>query len=112
MHVSADDDLPEEVRAFLPERLTADFLRERGKDLKRFLALCAFMSSQAEQSLADHPPAHLHTMAYEDLVADPIGGLTELGEFLGFADAPGWAASVAHRVRRPERVAVPLGSPS
>lgn len=107
MHASEDDDLPDEVRAFLPDRLTADFLRERGKDLKRFLALCAFMSSQAEQSLADHPPAHLHTMAYEDLVADPVGRLTDLGEFLGFADAPGWAVSVADRVRKPEPVAVP-----
>ncbi|OJF15722.1 sulfotransferase family protein [Couchioplanes caeruleus] len=101
------DDVPDEVRAYLPDRLTAEFLQERGKDPKRFIGLCAFMSSQAEQALADHPPAHLHTMAYEDLVADPVGQLTALGTFLGFADPGGWAASVAHRVRKPEPVAVP-----
>jgi putative sulfotransferase len=99
---TADEDLPDEVRPYLPGKLTADFLRERGNDPKRFLGLCAFMSSQAAQALADHPPAHLHEMAYEDLVDDPVGELTRLGEFLGFADAPGWAVSVAHRVRRPE----------
>ncbi|MEV6597413.1 sulfotransferase domain-containing protein [Actinoplanes sp. NPDC051346] len=102
-----DDDMPDEVRAYLPDRLTAEFLRERGKDPKRFIGLCAFMSSQAEQALADRPPAHLHTMAYEDLVADPVGQLTALGSFLGFADPAGWAASVAGRVRAPEPVAVP-----
>ena len=101
------DDVPEEMRAYLPDRLTADALRSRGTDLKKFLSLCAFMSSQAEQALADRPPAHLHTMAYEDLVADPAGELTKLGGFLGFADPGGWAASVAHRVRTPEAVAVP-----
>jgi putative sulfotransferase len=101
------DDVPEEMRAYLPDRLTADALRSRGTDLKKFLSLCAFMSSQAEQALADRPPAHLHTMAYEDLVADPAGELTKLGGFLGFADPGGWAASMAHRVRTPEAVAVP-----
>jgi putative sulfotransferase len=100
------DDMPDEVAQYLPERLTADFLRQRGEDPKRFLGLCAFMSSQAEQALADHPPAHLHTMAYEVLVADPVGELTKLGEFLGFADPAGWAVSVADRVRKPEPVAV------
>ncbi|GAB1643161.1 sulfotransferase domain-containing protein [Krasilnikovia sp. MM14-A1259] len=102
--------VPDEVAQYLPDRLTADFLRERGNDLKRFMALCAFMSSQAEQALADNPPAQLHRIAYEDLVADPAGQLTTLGEFLGFADPGGWAASVADRVRRPEPVPVPTSS--
>ncbi|MFI5493022.1 sulfotransferase domain-containing protein [Actinoplanes sp. NPDC051859] len=95
------DDMPDEVRAYLPDRLTAEFLQQRGEDPKRFIGLCAFMSSQAEQALADHPPAHLHQMAYEDLVAEPVKELTGLAEFLGFADPAGWAASVADRVRRP-----------
>jgi putative sulfotransferase len=99
------DDMPAEVAQYLPEKLTAEFLQQRGEDPKRFLGLCAFMSSQAEQALADHPPAHLHQMAYEELVADPIGELTRLGEFLGFADPQGWAESVAHRVRKPEPIA-------
>jgi putative sulfotransferase len=99
------DDVPAEVARYLPERLTAEFLRERGKDPRRFLGLCAFMSSQAEQALDDHPPAHLHRMAYEELVADPVGQLTALGAFLGFADPGGWAGAVADRVRRPEPAA-------
>jgi len=90
--------LPEEYHA---SNITAEFLHERGQDFKRFLGLCAFMSSQAEQALIDHPPASLHTMAYEDLIVDPVSSLTELGEFLGFADAAGWAGSVADRVRKP-----------
>ncbi|MEV8507480.1 hypothetical protein AB0368_22050 [Actinoplanes sp. NPDC051475] len=104
---SPGDDLPEGMHAYLPEHLTADALRDRGQDLKRFMALCAFMSSQAEQALEDHPPAQLHRIAYEDIVADPVGRLTDLGSFLGFADPAAWAGSVADRVRRPEPVAVP-----
>jgi putative sulfotransferase len=92
------DGLPEEYQR---SNITAEFLHERGQDFKRFLGLCAFMSSQAEQALIDHPPAALHTMAYEDLIADPVSALTGLGEFLGFADAAGWAGSVADRVRKP-----------
>ena len=59
------------------------------------------MSSQADQALTDHPPAHLHTMTYEDLTADPVTELTKLGEFLGCADPAGWALSVADQVRKP-----------
>jgi putative sulfotransferase len=103
---SPDDDMPAEVAQYLPEKLTAEFLQQRGEDPKRFLGLCAFMSSQAEQALADNPPAQLHQMAYEELVADPIGELTRLGAFLGFADPAGWADTVADRVRKPEPVAV------
>ena len=100
------DDLPAGLEQYLPDRLTADFLAQRGQDLKRFLGLCAFMSSQADQALVDHPPAEFHEMQYENLIADPVGELTKLGDFLGFADAAGWAVSVADRVRKPEPVAV------
>ncbi|MCU7723981.1 sulfotransferase [Actinoplanes sp. KI2] len=100
------DDVPAELAEFLPGRLTAETLRRRGDDQRLFLGLCAFMSSQADQALADHPPAQLHRMAYEQLVADPIGELTTLGEFLGFADPAAWAASVAGRVRTTSSMAV------
>jgi len=104
MTATAEDDLPAEFAQYLPDRLTAEFLQDRGKDLKRFVALCAFMSSQAEQVLADRPPAELHTMTYEDLLADPVAQLTALGEFLNFAEPANWADSVAHRVRKPAMV--------
>lgn len=102
---SPEDEMPAEVAQYLPGKLTAEFLQQRGEDPKRFLGLCAFMSSQAEQALADNPPAELLQMAYEDLVADPIAELTKLGAFLGFADPAGWAGKVADRVRKPEPVA-------
>ncbi|MEV4636173.1 hypothetical protein AB0J80_02365 [Actinoplanes sp. NPDC049548] len=105
--VAPGDEVPEEVRRFLPENLSPEVLHERGGDGKRFLGLCAFMSSQADQALIDKRPAQLHEMAYEDLVREPVAELTRLAEFLSFADPAGWAASVAHRVRRPEPVAVP-----
>jgi putative sulfotransferase len=101
MTVSPGDEVPDELREYLPWNITADFLKQRGDDLKKFMGLCAFMSSQAEQSLADTPPAQLHTIAYEKIVDDPIGQLTELGEFLGFSDPAAWAGTVAHRVRKP-----------
>jgi putative sulfotransferase len=104
MHASPDE-VPAEMRNLMPDRLTADVLRERGEDQRKFLALCAFMSSQAEQALADRPPASGYRIAYEDLLADPVGELTRLGTFLGFADPARWAAAVAGRVRRPEPVA-------
>jgi putative sulfotransferase len=97
--VAPGQDVPAEVEPYLPDRLTAAVLAERGNDPKRYLSLCAFMSSQAEQALADSRPAHLLTMSYEDLVRDPVAELTALGAFLDFADPHGWAASVAHRVR-------------
>jgi putative sulfotransferase len=101
MTVKPGDEVPDGLHDYLPFNITAEFLQERGEDLKKFMGLCAFMSSQAEQSLADHPPAQLHTIAYEKIVDDPIGQLTELGEFLGFADPAAWAEKVAHRVRKP-----------
>ena len=99
--VAPGQEVPAEVEPYLPDRITASVLAERGNDPQRYLSLCAFMSSQAEQALADSPPASLLTMAYEDLVLDPVGQLTALGSFLGFADADGWADSVAHHVKSP-----------
>jgi putative sulfotransferase len=40
------------------------------------------------------------------LIADPLGELTTLGQFLGFADPADWAGSVAGRVRATAPVAV------
>ncbi|MFV2010411.1 MULTISPECIES: sulfotransferase domain-containing protein [unclassified Micromonospora] len=90
--------VPAELEHLLPGRITADLLRERGEDSTRYLGLCAFMAAQAEQALADNPPAHLFTMTYEDLVADPEPQLARLGEFLEFDDPSGWARQVAGRV--------------
>lgn len=94
-------EVPQEMERFLPDRITADLLRERGEDLSRYLGLCAFMHAQAEQALSDTPPTHLLKMTYEDLVADPVGELSRLGEFLEFADWRGWAQRVAGRVGLP-----------
>ncbi|MEV4847207.1 sulfotransferase domain-containing protein [Micromonospora matsumotoense] len=99
--VGADQAVPEDLQRFLPDRLTADALRERGEDLRRYLGLCAFMSSQADQALRDVPPAHLLRMSYEDLVADPVAELTGLGRFLDFPDPAGWAERMASRVVAP-----------
>jgi putative sulfotransferase len=44
-------------------------------------------------------------MAYEDLLLDPVGQLTRLGEFLLFDDPAGWADRVAERVKAPARAA-------
>jgi putative sulfotransferase len=108
--VTPDQSVPEELQPYLPDRLTADALRERGEDLRRYLGLCAFMTSQAEQALADVPPEHLHRMRYEDLVADPVGELTRLGQYLDFADPTGWAERVAGRVIDPARKRQPAAA--
>ncbi|MEU3457307.1 sulfotransferase domain-containing protein [Micromonospora sp. NPDC006766] len=102
--IRPDQAVPEDLERFLPERIDAAALTERGQDLRRYLWLCAFLTSQAEQALADTPPEHLLTMSYEDLVADPETQLGRLGRFLDFADWPGWAARVAgHVVAQPSR---------
>lgn len=108
--LSDGQSVPPEVEPYLPERLTVEALRSRGADLGRYLSLCAFLSAQTEQALADTRPRHLLRMTYEDLVLDPIGQLTALGEFLGFVDPPGWAATVASRVRA--RAPAPAGAPA
>lgn len=107
--VQPGDAVPEEMQPFLPDRLTADALRERGQDLRRYLGLCAFMAAQAEQALADHPPADLLTMRYEELVADPVAELVRLGRFLDFEDAEAWAQRVADQVVDPSRARQPVG---
>lgn len=99
--VQAGQEVPAELQPYLPERITAELLRARGDDASRYLHLCAFMSAQAEQAFADHPPTHLLVMEYEDLLLDPAGQLTRLAEFLLFDDPGGWAETVAGRVRTP-----------
>jgi putative sulfotransferase len=101
--VRPEQQVPEEFAPYLPGRITAELLRARGDDAGRYVHLCAFMSSQAEQALDDSPPRQLLTMAYEDLLLDPVGKLTRLGEFLLFDDPLGWADSVADRVKIPAR---------
>jgi putative sulfotransferase len=103
--VTDEESAPEELRPYLPGRITAELLRRRGDDPSRYVHLCAFMSSQTEQALDDSPPEHLLTMAYEDLLLDPVGQLTRLGEFLHFDDPAGWADQVADRVKSPARSA-------
>lgn len=98
--------VPAGLEPYLPDRITLEMLRERGADVRRYVSLCAFLSSQAEQAISDNPPRHLLRMRYEDLLTDPVRELTVLGEFLDFADPAGWAAAVAPRVDRPARPAV------
>ncbi|MEH1015616.1 sulfotransferase domain-containing protein [Micromonospora sp. CPCC 206060] len=101
--ITPEDTVPDDLARYLPDRLTADLLRERGQDIRRYLALCAFMTSQADQALTDIPPHHLMRISYEDLVADPVDRLTDLGRFLEFGDPAGWAQQVAGRVKAPTR---------
>ena len=98
--------VPAAAEPFLPENLTVETLRERGDDVKRYVSLCAFLTSKAEQALSDAPPRELLRMRYEDLLEDPVGQLTGLGRFLDFADPAGWAERVAPRVVNPARVSV------
>jgi putative sulfotransferase len=102
--------VPAELEPCLPARLTAQTLRERGRDVRRYRGLCAFLASEAEQAVADARPRELLTMTYEDLVADPLTQLGRLGRFLGFADWDRWAHRVVGAVRpRPDarRAAAP-----
>lgn len=93
--------LPPELRRLLPGQIDAEALRDLGRDLGRFEAMCATMMDLAEQALAAAPPRHLHRIRYEDLVADPLAELTRLGTFLGFANPSAWAAATAPQVRPP-----------
>lgn len=99
--VEDGQEVPEELQPYLPGRITAELLRARGEDAGRYLHLCAFMSSQAEQAITDNPPAHLLTMAYEDLLLNPVDELTRLGSFLLFDDPAAWAEGVADRIKSP-----------
>ncbi|GIJ47824.1 hypothetical protein Val02_47100 [Virgisporangium aliadipatigenens] len=101
--IAPGDPVPEQMERFLPERLTADALRERGSDVRRYLGLCAFMTAQADQALHDSRPEHLLTMRYEDLVEDSTAELTRLGRFLELEDADEWAGRMAGRVGVPVR---------
>ncbi|MDW5324345.1 hypothetical protein [Plantactinospora sp. KLBMP9567] len=93
--------VPADLAPLLPDRLTAAALRERGQDVRRYLWLCAFLTNQVEQALADVAPRRLLTMRYEDLVARPVEELGRLGRFLEFADWAGWADVASERVVAP-----------
>ncbi|MDM4721116.1 sulfotransferase [Micromonospora sp. WMMA1363] len=93
--------VPEEVKCYLPDRLTMEILQERGQDIARFLTMCAFSASQAEQAIADAQPRRLLCMTYEDLVDEPVVQLRRLGRFLEFPDYEEWAHRVAERVAVP-----------
>ncbi|WP_432843323.1 sulfotransferase domain-containing protein [Dactylosporangium sp. CA-092794] len=90
--------VPAEVEPYLPHRLTAETLAERGRDAGRYRGLCAFLAGQAEQAIAEARPQRLLTMTYEDLVDDPPGQLGRLGRFLGLEDWPEWADRMAGSV--------------
>ncbi|MEU4245562.1 hypothetical protein [Actinoplanes sp. NPDC026619] len=97
--VRPDQEVPDELAPYLPGRITPELLQARGQDASKYVHLCAFMSAQAQQAVDDAKPEHLLLMTYEDLVLDPVGQLTNLGEFLQFDDPAGWADGVAHKVR-------------
>jgi putative sulfotransferase len=89
------------LERYLPDRLTKETLIEHSRDDQRFQFLCAFMTSLAEQTIADTAPQSLLRVRYEDLTADPIGELSRIGRFLGFEDSRQWAARCAPQVRAP-----------
>jgi putative sulfotransferase len=95
--------IPEELREYLPGRLTREKLEERATDENRFRKMCALMSSIAEQAFADLPPKELLKVRYEDLIADPFGELSRIGRFLEFDDWQGWAELSAREVVDPHR---------
>ncbi|MDW5326950.1 sulfotransferase domain-containing protein [Plantactinospora sp. KLBMP9567] len=97
-HLGADQQVPEELERYLPSRLTAETLSERGRDVQRYRRLCAFLTSEAEQAITDAGPRDLLTMTYEDLVDDPLAQLARLGRFLDFDDWEQWARQVAGAV--------------
>jgi putative sulfotransferase len=103
------DDLPEEMRRLLPDRVTVRALEDLGRDIGRYEAMCAHMMGSAEQALADLKPRYLHRIRYEDVRARPLEELTALGEFLGFADPAGWAAKTAGMVRPARATSVQPG---
>ena len=97
-HVAAGQPVPEEMERYLPGRLTAQALRERGRDVELYRGLCAFLASEGEQAIADARPRELLTMTYEDLIDDPLTQLGRLGRFLDFDDWEQWAHRVAGSV--------------
>jgi putative sulfotransferase len=96
-------DIPSDLRPLLPHRITLEALSEVGRNLPRFEILAAHMNGCAEQALADVQPANLYRVRYEDILANPVAELTRLGEYIGFEDPSGWAASVAGQVRTSSR---------
>jgi putative sulfotransferase len=96
-------ELPEEMRRLLPENLTAQTLRELDYDLSFYETTIAQMNGSAEQALADLRPRELLRVRYEDILANPVPELAEIGEFLGFADPSGWATQVSGKVNPPKK---------
>src|SRR5204862_459019 len=76
-------------------------------DLGFYESMVEQMNGSAEQALADLKPKHLYRVRYEDILDEPIGELTKLGEWLGFADPAGWATQVAPKVKAPKPRPVP-----
>jgi putative sulfotransferase len=102
-------ELPEEMRALLPDRLTAEALRAWSQDVSRYERVCGYFTKPAERALAGWGPPHLLRLRYEDLLAEPVDQLTRLGDFLGFADTPSWVAQAAGMIRQQASFSPPMG---
>lgn len=101
--------VPEEAQRYLPDRLTARMLLDKGQDLRHFRWNSAYLTGIAEQALIDTPPEHLYRVRYEDILRDPETELGQLGRFLEFDDWADWSARVAGRVKRPGTKPAPAG---
>jgi len=95
--------VPADMQCLLPEQMTVETLTERGGKVAQHKLVWLGMSRAAEVALTKHPPPRLLRMRYEDLVAAPEEQLTRFAQFLGFADAAGWAARSAGQVGRTQQ---------
>ena len=101
--------LPEDMRRLLPGQLTASTFRELDLGPGLYETIYTQMNHAAEQALAELQPRQLLRLRYEDLAAEPADELTNVGAFLGFTDAAGWAARIAPRVQSPRAMSAPGG---
>jgi pimeloyl-ACP methyl ester carboxylesterase len=99
-------ELPPDLQRLMPDRMTADTLRNASFDIGVYEQMVAHMNGSAEQALNSLKPERLHRIRYEGLLADPVGELEKLGAFLGFADPSGWARKVAPKVGHPRGLSV------
>jgi len=94
--------LPEDLASLWPDRLNPEAFARFPLSVETCANTWSKSTLAGLRLLRQVPPERLHTLAYEELVADPRRTLTDLARFLGVGADPEWLErSAALAVPRP-----------
>ncbi len=93
------DQLPEELRCYLPDRFDPDALMRRPIPLPFFGMIWSQLILDGVGYLSGLPSDRLMYLSYEDVLSAPAAQLAALADFVGVEADPQWLSAAASLVR-------------